>query len=372
MNINEAIPVINRAIEKKQTFMLHGPPGVGKSSIIEQLADENNMDVENKKLSQIDPTALAGVPVPNRNTTNDLMEVLSAVEADNETVQALANNAQDYLAERQGEGNQLTWYRPDWIPSKESNPDARKILFMDELNRADDLQQAAALELMLEKRLGDHELPEGCMVAAAGNRSEDDAKINPMDSALKNRMIHIDIEADVETWKEWAAANGVCEEIMGFISWRPELLLEADEDNHAYPSPRTWEIASDLYTPDMGEVNRRKVLESAVGSSAAKEFYEWEKIYSKINPEDILSGREPVKGKDPSFQYAAVFSILQHAKNTRKTQDFVNQLGEFTEDLSREYQVTFTKAVVEDYDLWGKLEDHPTFKQVYNELIEMS
>lgn len=341
MNLKEARPIIERSYEQKTPVMLRGGPGIGKSSICDQITDDLGINYINLKLSQIEPTEIAGIAVPERET----------------------------------EEHKLDWYRPSWIPSKEDNPDSEGILLLDEMNWANKMQQNAAWELVLERRLGEHEIPDGWHVMAAGNREQDG--VNPMPEPLKNRFLHIDIECDYEAWYDWAVDN-IEDEILAFISYRPNLLNREDADTNAFPTPRSWEYASNMFDPSITDTSsddqlmqQRRYLESAVGKSTTNEFFQWYSVFRKVEPEDILNGNKSINNEDASFKYAALFAVINHLKNTRKTQNVMDNTVQFVRDLDKEFQTLFIKTVSEEYSIWEKLEDRDDFNEEVNEIIDL-
>ena len=88
---------------------------------------------------------------------------------------------------------QMSFVPPDFLPTK-----SKGILFLDEMNSAPRAVQAAAYQLILNRKIGEYELPVGWAVVAAGNRAGDRAVVNDMPSALANRLVHIDFKVDVD------------------------------------------------------------------------------------------------------------------------------------------------------------------------------
>ena len=162
MNPKKVKELINTAIESPEEMpplFLEGPPGIGKSAIPLEAAEEANIGFIDMRLVHKDPTDLRGIPVPRDGTA--------------------------------------VWLPPSDLPSK-----GRGILFLDEITSAPPLVQASAYQLTFDRKLGDYELPEGWYIIAAGNRIEDRAVVHRMSSALNNRFIHINFEPSLEDWTE--------------------------------------------------------------------------------------------------------------------------------------------------------------------------
>jgi hypothetical protein len=146
------------------------------------------------------------------------------------------------------------------------------VLFFDELNAAPPLVQASLYQLTLDRRVGEYELPAAWRVVAAGNRAEDAAVVFRMPSALANRFVHLDFEVDFEDWATWAADRGIHPLVQAFLRLRREMLLDTRAMDRGFPTPRSWEMASDAVTRFGGVGKALDVLIGIVGEGAAMEF----------------------------------------------------------------------------------------------------
>ncbi len=187
--------------------MIWGPPGVGKSQIVSQVAAKHGVPMIDLRLSQMEPSDLRGIPFRV--------------------------------------GNCVEWAIPAMLPD-EIRHGQQGILFLDEITSSPPSVSAAAYQLILDRRLGDYSVPEGWAIFAAGNRQGDRGVTYAMPSPLANRFSHFEIEANIEDWAAWAYANGIDERLVGFLRFRPELLFDFDPANRqaAFASPRSWEFAS--------------------------------------------------------------------------------------------------------------------------------
>ena len=114
-------------------------------------------------------------------------------------------------------------------------------LFLDELPACTPDVQKAFYSLLLERRLGEHVLPAGTWVVAAGNRAEDRALVRTISSALVNRVLILHVRIDVAEWVAWARANGVRAEVIAFIEAQPEALLRpVPRESVPFSTPRAW------------------------------------------------------------------------------------------------------------------------------------
>ena len=269
--------VLNKLVETRWPAFIWGPPGVGKSSIVQQVAKSAGLQVFDLRASLLDPTDLRGIP-----------------------------SIQD---------GKSVWCPPSFLPSE---PDSSGILFLDEINAAPPLVQASLYQLVLDRRVGEYILPSGWRIIAAGNRAEDRAVVFRLSSALANRFIHIDFETNFDDWREWAGNASIHPTVVGFLSTRRELLLAPSATETAFPSPRSWEMVSDVIR-SFGDINRCKdVLRGIVGEGASVELLAYAK--RSFNEEAFLAVlRDPANGPLPSELgdlYAMVAWFISQSNNT--------------------------------------------------------
>jgi hypothetical protein len=264
INLSEAGKHLNSIIKGniKTSVMIWGAPGIGKSSIVNRVAKDNEMGVIDLRLSQLAPTDIRGLPY-----------------------------VEDGIAK---------FAPPNFLPRSGAG-----ILFLDEVNLAPPAIQNVAMQLVLDRRVGDYVLPDEWFVVAAGNRVEDRAAVSQMPAPLANRFIHFTVEADLTSWKEYALTTGVKEEIISFLNFRPNLLHSFNKNAIAWPSPRSWDFASDLMKIGLP-------VDCAVGEGAAAEFKSFVKLYSKLpDVEKVLAGDKSIKmPKEPSVLFAITGALV--------------------------------------------------------------
>ena len=200
---------ISTAAGHHTPVMLWGPPGVGKSQIVAQVAARHDVPVVDIRLSQMEPSDLRGIP----------FRVESRVE----------------------------WAVPTLLPDATRHGPAG-ILFLDEITSAPPAVSAAAYQLILDRRLGDYCVPQGWAIFAAGNRQGDRGVTYAMPAPLANRFSHFEVEAHLDDWAHWAYQHGIDERLIAFLRFKPELLFDFDPVKNAggemaFPSPRSWEFA---------------------------------------------------------------------------------------------------------------------------------
>jgi hypothetical protein len=314
--VSEASKHLNSIIQGqiKTSLMMWGAPGIGKSSIVAKVAKMNEMEIIDVRLSQLAPTDLRGLPYVDNGIA--------------------------------------CFAPPSFLPQSGSG-----ILFLDEVNLAPPAIQNVAMQLVLDRRVGDYVVPDNWYIVAAGNRAEDRAAVSQMPAPLTNRFLHLTVEADLNSWKEYALTNGVAEQIISFLNFRPQLLHSFSKNAVAWPSPRSWDFASDLLKIGMP-------VDAAVGEGAAAEFKSFVKLYTKLPDVDkILAGDKNIKvPKEPSLTYALTGALVgrsedaEHFFNAMKwligaaTEDYV---GVFMQDAltvmkAKNIQGAFVSKVTKD------------------------
>lgn len=285
--------VINRNISIKSmpAVMLWGPPGVGKSQAVRQIAERiekktgKRVCVTDVRLLLFNPIDLRGIPTSNADKT---------------------------LA---------VWLKPK-IFDMDASEEVVNILFLDELSAAPQSVQAAAYQITLDRVVGEHRLPDNCIVISAGNRTTDKSVAFKMPKALANRVLHIEAEGSFSSWKEWAIKSGINDKVIGFLSFRRDLLMSFDSssDDLAFPTPRSWEMVSNLLNFVNPDVDKTYPLISGlVGTGAAVELRTWAAVYSRLpRIEDIFEGKNPPLPTGTDAMYALVSSMVSYAREHKR------------------------------------------------------
>lgn len=274
-------------IKTMPSVMLWGPPGVGKSQAVRQIAKEienatkKEVHVTDVRLLLFNPIDLRGIPTSNADKT---------------------------LA---------VWLKPQ-IFQMDPSDNLVNILFLDEISAAPQSVQAAAYQITLDRIVGEHKLPDNCIVIAAGNRTTDKSVAFKMPKALANRLMHIEVEGSFKSWKEWAITSGINDKVIGFLSFRQNYLMgfDSSSDDLAFPTPRAWEMVSNLLNGISDDVDDMySLIAGIVGSGVAVEFRTWAKVYKDLpSIEDIFDGKMPKMPQNTDAMYALTASMTCYAR----------------------------------------------------------
>lgn len=282
------------------SVMLWGPPGVGKSQGIRQIANEiaeqtgKRVEITDVRLLLFNPVDLRGIPTANEDKT---------------------------LA---------VWLKPKIFQMDDSN-EVINILFLDEISAAPQSVQAAAYQITLDKTVGEHRLPDNCIVIAAGNRITDRSVAFAMPKALANRLCHIEIISDIKSWHDWAVCAGVNSVVLGFLDYNPSLLMKFDSatDSLSFPTPRSWEMVSNILnhvSENISEVY--PLVVGCVGNMAAYELKAWFEIYSKLPKiETIFDGTYVEIPFHPEMLFAISSKITNYAQKHNSEQEIRNAVN---------------------------------------------
>ncbi len=323
MRPSQIATALNYLIDANQPVMLHGSPGVGKSDVVRQVAKQRGIELIDLRLSQLDPVDLRGVP--SVDTKKHI----------------------------------TSWNTPNFLPT-----DGKGILFLDEINSAAQATQAAAYQLVLDRKLGDYVMPPGWAIVAAGNRSTDRAIVNQMSTALKNRFTHLNYEVSNDDWCDWALRNNIAVEVLGFIRFRPMLLNEFEQRNEskeekervqrlkdaqAFATPRSWEFLSKIVQQKPSSDIEYELYTGIVGEGSAAEFMGYLKYYRDLPNLDALL-MNPGAAKVP--EEPATLYALSTGLATKATQDNMERVVKYALRLPAEFQVLLMKdAIARDNDL---------------------
>ena len=251
---NELTEVLLHIAPVRPVF-IWGAPGIGKSALVEQFAEDVGLLCVSLLGSQLAPEDIIGIP-------------------------KIAEDTSEFIP-------------PKMIARKEPY-----VLFLDELNACSQEVQKAFYSLILEKRVGEYHLPEGSIIIGAGNRMQDSAIVKTMSSALVNRMFHVQLKANPKDWLSWAYENGIHSWITDYLTQRPDhLFSEPSKTEEPYSTPRSWHMLSDIlkeYGAGEKEISEETLRTLAYGCLSAKHAGMFLAYTKQMGNQDLLN--EIIKG----------------------------------------------------------------------------
>lgn len=307
MNPSKAKRSIDHLTKRKVPVFLWGPPGIGKSSIVSQIAKDRDIGFIDLRLSLLDPTDLRGIPFFN------------------------------------SEDNSAVWAPASFLPDGSVK---EGILFLDELNTAAPMVQASAYQLILDRKIGEYTLPDGWSIVAAGNRESDRGVVFRMASPLANRFVHLDMESDLEDWKAWAKNSGLDQHIIAFVSYRPDSLFafNTTSDSKAFATPRTWEYVNEILNSTPEDDLLFDMIKGAIGEELAASFLGFKSVANSLpDIEGILDGTVDDVPEETSALHILSTALSMRINDETRAAELDNLL-KYTLKLPGEFAV----MIVED------------------------
>jgi len=279
---------IRKALTKcfniQRPLFLWGPPGIGKSEIVADVAKEMGGLMIDLRLGQMDPTDIRGIPYYNKE--EGIMDWAPPIDLPD------TNTAAQYPA---------------------------VVLFLDEMNSAPPSVQAAAYQLVLNRRVGKYVLPDNVVLVAAGNRESDKGVTYRMPTPLANRFVHQEMRVDFADWQEWAVSNGIHSDVVGYLSFAKQDLYDFDAKSasRAFATPRSWSFVSELLEDDdLDHDTLTDLVSGTIGEGLAIKFMSHRKISNKMPlAEDILAGKvTTLEVNEISAMYSLVINLCYELK----------------------------------------------------------
>lgn len=296
---------------KYTPLFIHGPPGVGKTSIVNQSAEKLDIKHIDIIASQMDPVDVRGLP-------------------------------------KLGAGDVTEWTIPSYLPREKNS---KGILFFDEISNSPPSVQNALLKLILDRKVENYEIPKGWIIVAAGNRASDKAHVHRLSSALSSRFIHVDLMPEIEDWSKWAANSDVHPTVVGFLNFKkgePGILVSEKFEERAFPCPRTWEYASNLIKAGFKDKVLHTLLEGTVGQGAAIELVAYMKTVLKVSAEEVLAN--PLKAYIPESadqMWALVSALVPHAKTERHVPALLEYALRLANNDKEEFSLIFVRRMLQ-------------------------
>ena len=369
---------LTHSINRKRPVFVWGPPGIGKSDIVAEVAREQNRPLIDIRLPLMEPTDVRGIPY--------LAEV-KVYDAQGNLVRDEANVP---LTEKV-----FKWSNPSDLPT---DPNSRALVFFDEMSAAPPSVQAATYQVILNRKIGTYELPADVVIVAAGNRVKDKGVAYNMPMPLANRFSHVTLDVSIDDWKEWALLNRVHKDVVGYLSFQPNDLMnfQPSTDSYAFATPRSWFFASELLQEpnkdgDMVDVRLPDevlgdLIKGTVGEGPGIKFMTYRKQAANLpNAKEILEGKvTKLNTKQIDVMYALTTALCyelndaaKHVKTDAKADDaFQAKVDVFfrfiMDNFEDELAVMGAKTILGTYKLpikAPKLKNWVEFCRRYSDLI---
>ena len=323
---NKCKASILHALKIKRPIFVWGGPGIGKSEVIHQIAKNIDAHVIDIRLSLWEPTDIKGIPYFNSKENN------------------------------------MVWAQPSELPTKaEAKKHKNIVLFLDEMNSAAPSVQAAAYQLILNRKVGQYELTDNVLICAAGNREADKGVVYRMPAPLANRFIHLEMKPEFDDWFEWAVENNIHKDVVGYLTFSKKDLYDFDpkSPSRSFATPRSWSFVSELLSDDLDENTVTDLVSGAVGEGLAVKFMAHRKVASELpNPSEILEGKiTEMKSKEISAMYSLTVSLCYELKeaNDKKDKKFNDKVSKFLrfmmDNFDTELVVMGIKMALTQYQL---------------------
>jgi ATPase family associated with various cellular activities (AAA) len=338
-----------KAFKVKRPLFLWGPPGIGKSELVENITKDLGGYMIDLRLGQMEPTDIRGIPFYNKDI------------------------------------GKMDWAPPVELPDEElASQYPIVVLFLDELNSAAPSVQSAAYQLILNRRIGKFRLPDNVVMVAAGNRESDKGVTYRMPTPLANRFIHQEMKVDFASWQEWAVLHKIHKDVVGYLSFAKQDLYDFDAKSasRAFATPRSWSFVSELLDDECDNDTLTNLIAGTVGEGLAVKFMAHRKVASKMpNPLDILKGKvKDLNVKEVSAMYSLVISMCYELKaaveNKTPDKEFHdmadNFLGYMMKNFETELTVMGARIALTTYDLPflpTKLKNFDEFHQRFGKYI---
>jgi hypothetical protein len=346
----QARKAITKCFKTKRPIFLWGPPGIGKSEVVADITKDLGGFMIDLRLGQMDPTDIRGIPFYNK------------------------------------ELGKMDWAPPIDLPDAElASQYPVIVLFMDEMNSAAPSVQAAAYQLVLNRRIGKYVLPDNVVMIAAGNRESDKGVTYRMPTPLSNRFVHTEMKVDFPSWQEWAVKNQIHKDVVGYLTFAKQDLYDFDakSSSRAFATPRSWTFVSELLADeDLDDSTTTDLIAGTVGEGLAVKFMAHRKIAGRLpKPEDILSGKaKELDVKEVSAMYSLVISMCYELKAAIESKiadkDFHemadNFFGYMMKNFETELVVMGARIALTTYNLPfqpTKLKNFDEFHQRYGKYI---
>lgn len=303
----------------EQSFLLLSAPGVGKSEMVCQAAAEAGLPCRSLLGTQIAPEDVSGIP-------------------------------------------RIVGERSVFCPPRILLPERPEpfCLFLDELPACAPDVQKALYSLLLERRLGEHGLPKGSWVVAAGNRVQDRALVRSLSSALVNRVTILNLRVEADEWIAWARANGVRSDVIAFVTMMPDALMRpVPAEPQPFSTPRAWTLLSSALdkAEASGILNREMRRALAFGRVSAEDAAVFcalaEEAIEQMHPIEHYVKHPVALPKGDAARWFVLNALRQHVRDGTLKGITPRVVNRFLKSLSTEQQLTVIGDLVAQWSALG-------------------
>ena len=325
----QARDAITVAFKAKRPVFLWGPPGIGKSEVVAEIAEDLGGAIIDLRMAQMEPTDIRGIPFFNKDS------------------------------------GKMDWAPPVDLPDEEfASQYPIVVLFLDEMNSAPPSVQAAGYQLILNRRVGKYRLPDNVVIVAAGNRDSDKGVTYRMPMPLANRFLHLEMRPDFTSWQTWAVNKGIHKDVVGYLSFAKQDMYDfnSKSSSRAFATPRSWCFVSDLLQDESISTDTLfNLVSGAVGEGLAVKFAAHRKVSGKMpDPADILSGKvKDLAVKEISAMYsltvAMCYELKDAVENKKSSKEFHVMAQNFFDYMMNNFEtelvVMGAKVALKQYKL---------------------
>ena len=251
LNVNqctydEALQLVNHCIDLKLAVLVHGAPGLGKSTIPRDIVKQRNEDLV-KSIIKVRKTKGKSIKDIEQSPRyiKEHWEVMD-IRLGQYPVEDVAGLPVPIEVEKDGVKSYTTLRSlPDFLPRQGNG-----ILLLDEINQANAIVLGAVFQLILDRKMTNgYNLPDGWSIVAACNDVEYNSDVTEFNSPINDRFVHISLKPDKKQWLEWARNNGIHANVIDFVSQASSEDLCDEQhmnDDIVFATPRSWARVSEF------------------------------------------------------------------------------------------------------------------------------
>lgn len=376
MKVNQLTEITVALYHANRTGMFWGPPGIGKSASFKAAAESIKAKLglvgpvlERHEIrpfmKRMDERVAAGTPgaISGKEAIKQCFGLFDLRLSQTDPVEVGG------LPRENKANGTMEKLPPSWFAHtlRDDLPD-HGILLLEELPSAPLSVQTAAYQITLDKVIDDFRLKKGWATFAAGNRLTDGGQYFKMPLALANRLCHIEVESDLDSWVDWAIDSGMDHSLIAFLRFRPDLLnttsehIKAKDGTFAFATERQWHAVDDFLkgNPGVSDAVTHAIVSGLVGTGTAAEYVGFRQVWYKMPSIDqiLIDPTTAVVPEDAATQYAVMTALAarcayDNAPNCFAYVDRFTQMGRaemgmlFVKDMQRRQGLAAKQAQAE-------------------------